>query len=244
LISDGRLLMGLGQGWRPEEIEAFGLTPKQLATDLESAVTFFRSAWAGEKVKSPRAETEITLHPQPATKGGPPIWIGAEAEVAIRRAGRIGDGWQATMVTPESFGRTANWAISEHNHRSSDLAPLEVGLHHATYVSNADDPWAEIRKYHQHFIWKSEHMTDEYGGQDSVSTAGDGELAEDFAKELIAVGSPSEVVEEILRFQEQVDRPIHYAARLCYPGLPLEQQLATMRLFADEVMPELRKAQG
>lgn len=39
----------------------------------------------------------------PLTPSGPPIWVGGRAPGSLRRAGELGDGWLAFVVTPERF---------------------------------------------------------------------------------------------------------------------------------------------
>jgi alkanesulfonate monooxygenase SsuD/methylene tetrahydromethanopterin reductase-like flavin-dependent oxidoreductase (luciferase family) len=44
------------------------------------------------------------MQPPPRQAGGPPIWCGGRSEAALRRTGRLGDGWLAYVVTPEMYG--------------------------------------------------------------------------------------------------------------------------------------------
>ena len=48
--------------------------------------------------------TDVALQPKPARKPGPPIWIGGRSQAALRRVGRLGDGWLTAQVTPEEYG--------------------------------------------------------------------------------------------------------------------------------------------
>jgi alkanesulfonate monooxygenase SsuD/methylene tetrahydromethanopterin reductase-like flavin-dependent oxidoreductase (luciferase family) len=44
------------------------------------------------------------MQPPPRQAGGPPIWFGGRSEAALRRTGRLGDGWLAYVVTAEMYG--------------------------------------------------------------------------------------------------------------------------------------------
>ena len=43
------------------------------------------------------------MQPPPRQPGGPPIWCGGRSDGALRRAGRLADGWIAYAITPEMF---------------------------------------------------------------------------------------------------------------------------------------------
>ena len=105
LLSRGRLILGLGLGWREEEFDGFGVLLAKRGRRLEEAVDVLRRAWRGEAASSGGAPVYVT--PRPGRPGGPPIWIGAEAEPAVRRAGRIADGFIGGGETPAVFAQQA-----------------------------------------------------------------------------------------------------------------------------------------
>ncbi len=66
-------------------------------------ITLMRRLWTEENVtfsgKYFTAE-DVTITPRPWQKKGPPIWIGGRSEAALRRTGRLGDGWLVSSVSP------------------------------------------------------------------------------------------------------------------------------------------------
>ena len=100
LLAEGRLLLGLGQGWKREEFDLLGVDRTRRAALLESAVQTLREAWTGGLV---------TPKPEPP----PPIWIGGMSERAVRRAARIGDVYLSSWSSVDDFRRRVEWAREE-----------------------------------------------------------------------------------------------------------------------------------
>jgi len=113
-LSGGRMVLGIGTGDPIDEPEhrAFGLRSLDKAerrAHLEETVRAVRALLAGERWEGgayvPRLEGPVS--PPPHRTGGPPIWLGAQADAVIRLAGRIADGWNGWGLRPEAFARKA-----------------------------------------------------------------------------------------------------------------------------------------
>lgn len=96
VLSGGRLDLGLGTGWSQPEFEATGSDPNPRGKRLREYLEVLRTLWNdpvasfdGELYRVP----ESTTGPRPVQPGGPPVLLGGTAEVALRRAGRLGAGW-------------------------------------------------------------------------------------------------------------------------------------------------------
>ena len=92
----GRLDVGLGIGWLPQELEAVGVAPARRGARAEDFVGCLRAVWTDEVVdyagpfyRVPRSRVE----PKPVQRPHPPVLLGGTAPVALRRAGRIAAGW-------------------------------------------------------------------------------------------------------------------------------------------------------
>ena len=94
VISGGRLILGVGAGYAPEEFSAFGYSIKQRGSRLEESASLLQRLWTEENVTHHGRHYQfdnITVAPRPLQRPRPPIWFGAWAEPAIRRAARFGD---------------------------------------------------------------------------------------------------------------------------------------------------------
>jgi probable F420-dependent oxidoreductase len=101
VLSGGRLRLGLGIGWNPVEYEALGQPFSDRGARLDEQVLLLRRLWTEESVTFAGRYHSITgagLAPLPVQRPIP-IWLGAMAPAALRRVGRVADGW-FPMVTP------------------------------------------------------------------------------------------------------------------------------------------------
>ncbi|GAB1693401.1 TIGR03619 family F420-dependent LLM class oxidoreductase [Krasilnikovia sp. M28-CT-15] len=96
VLSGGRFDLGLGTGWSEPEFVATGSRPNPRGKRTEEYVGVLRTLWNDEvSVFEGDCYTVApsVMAPRPVQPGGPPILLGGTAEVALRRAGRIADGW-------------------------------------------------------------------------------------------------------------------------------------------------------
>lgn len=240
LISGGRTVLGLGIGWREEEFEAFGVPLDERGARLEDAVAILRQAWSegltSGTERSPYPDVPVT--PKPARPGGPPIWIGALAGRAIRRAGRIGDGFMATEVTPEAFGEQVAEARAERERSGLDPGTLVPSLHLPTFVWDGKDAWDLVKEYHHYVAWKYEDMEGaRHRASDPAPKPPLTEEIEAALRDQIVLGTPEEVAERIAAYRDAAGGDVHYIARLYWPGMDPEVQRRSTTLFAEGVVP-------
>lgn len=92
LISQGRLALTVGAGYREEEYNYFGLSISKRPSLMTEAVLTLKQAWTGEPFDF-RGQ-RVRVLPKPARPGGPPIAMGGASDAAARRAAHIADGFQ------------------------------------------------------------------------------------------------------------------------------------------------------
>ena len=90
-ISGGRFVLGLGVGSRPDDFVAAEAQMKARGRRFEEQIAAMRRIWAGE----PLQEDVGPIGPTAAYGKGPELLIGGRTEVALRRSGRLGDGYIA-----------------------------------------------------------------------------------------------------------------------------------------------------
>ena len=101
LLCGGRFRLGLGIGWNKLEYDALGVPFEERTAILEEQVVVLRALWTERSVTIDGRYHHIRasgLAPLPVQRPIP-IWIGGHAPAALRRVGRIADGW-FPMVRP------------------------------------------------------------------------------------------------------------------------------------------------
>ncbi|GAA1722505.1 LLM class flavin-dependent oxidoreductase [Fodinicola feengrottensis] len=95
-LSQGRLEVGVGTGGKRRPFAAFGMDGEGLITRFTEGLQLMRALWTQEKVTFDGRFWQLdgmSMEPKPVQAGGPPIWFGASAEAALKRAVRLGDGF-------------------------------------------------------------------------------------------------------------------------------------------------------
>ncbi len=89
LATGGRLLLGVGGGYRPAEFEMFGRDLAERWRAIGDGIELLRRAWTGEPFVWRGRRCHVTPKPDPP----PPILLGGGSAAAARRAAHIADGW-------------------------------------------------------------------------------------------------------------------------------------------------------
>ncbi|MFI0356125.1 TIGR03619 family F420-dependent LLM class oxidoreductase [Actinomadura sp. 9N407] len=140
-VASGRLDLGLGLGWMPEEFAAAGAPMERRGARAEEFIAAMRSLWAGagegfdgEFYRWP----PVVMEPAPLQSPEPPILLGGAAEPALRRAGRLAAGWvSASRADPSSLGTSIAIVREEAEKAGRDPAALRFVCRAAVRVREA-----------------------------------------------------------------------------------------------------------
>jgi len=95
-VSGGRLDLGLGLGWSREEYAAAGAPFDRRGARAEEFLACLKALWTEDVVDFHGEFHDVTrayVEPKPVQRPHPPLLLGGGAEAALRRAGRVADGW-------------------------------------------------------------------------------------------------------------------------------------------------------
>lgn len=95
VLCGGRLRLGMGIGWNEVEYQALGRSFSERGRVLDEQIELLRRLWSTESVTfNGRYDTVVGAGIAPLPLQRPiPIWLGAVAPAALRRVGRLADGW-------------------------------------------------------------------------------------------------------------------------------------------------------
>lgn len=215
-LSGGRLLPAVGVGAEPPPaFEASGVPFAERGQRADEMIQILRRLWQEDEVSFRGAFyrlDRVTVLPKPAQQPLP-LWVGGKSEPAQRRAGRLGDGWIPSLITPEQFAR----GVERVRHHAA-AAGREVPADHFGALINtvlAESPAAGWRLADPHL---PRGRVDEATLRDAVAFGPADVVAEKIAQYIARGGSkfilrplcpPEAMLDQIQRLAEQVIPAIH-----------------------------------
>jgi probable F420-dependent oxidoreductase len=104
VLSQGRVIVGLGVGWMKEEFENLKTPPfSERGRVTDEYIRIFRELWSKDQPSFNGKYcnfSDIIFLPKPVQTPTIPIWIGGHSKSALRRAGELGDGWHPIGGVP------------------------------------------------------------------------------------------------------------------------------------------------
>ncbi|MGR8947275.1 MAG: LLM class F420-dependent oxidoreductase [Gammaproteobacteria bacterium] len=103
VISNGRVLLGVGAGWNSAELAHHGVRFEDRWRVLKEKILAMKTIWTQEE---PSFSGEFVnfdpmwSYPKPVQKGGPKIWIGANSKWVPDRIADYADGWMPIRGRP------------------------------------------------------------------------------------------------------------------------------------------------
>lgn len=239
VISGGRLIVGVGLGYRDAENAAFGLDPRQRVSRFVEALEVLPALWSGEPVRHQGRHftlRDVRISMPPAQRPRPPIWLAANTDAGVRRAARLGDAWlmnpHTTVAALErqlalfhdarrAAGRPAARAVPLI--RECCVAPT------AAEALAAGGPFLDA-KYSAYRSWE----------QDKALPTDDAWSArfDELARDRFLLGDPVRVRDEIARYRERLGITT-LIVRVQWPGMAQAAVLRSIRLLGEQVLPKL-----
>ena len=263
IISKGRISLGVGMGYLPEEYEAFGLSIGQRAGIFEESIEITKRLLEGEVVTHHGRHFDLKnarLGLRPVQSPRPPLFIGdmAKAETTIRRAAEMGDAWVTTHGAPMeklkwAFGFYRDCVRKAGRDPAAIEYPFQIGRIYIAkdretaireckaaaargLAGTGNDAASAAFKAHRELDTQS-RLKYGMGGKAPPGTAAVG--PEEYTPVGI-FGSPDECVEEIERYAKEL-RPTLLVCLFQDIGMTQEMTLRQMKLFAQKVAPRLTR---
>jgi alkanesulfonate monooxygenase SsuD/methylene tetrahydromethanopterin reductase-like flavin-dependent oxidoreductase (luciferase family) len=245
LLSRGRLVLGIGAGYRDEEFAGLGRSKERLGAVLDHVIATLRDAWGDGVARRSADAAPVRVTPKPYRPGGPDLWIGARTRAGIRRTARTAQGLLAARVSPEEFGAQIATFAEEVVAHGRGLDEVTVGVHCPVLAWEDGPAWDVLEPYVHYSEWKYKDMARSYGsGEPGPGIPG--ELREETRASLrtgALVGTPDEVADGVVAYQKAARAAglrLHFIPRLYWPGMPSAVQREALEIFARRVIPAVR----
>ena len=127
----GRLILGVGVGGEdPHEFEVCGVDPRTRGARTDEALVVLRRLLAGETVDHDGPHFPLTgAQVLPAVDPPVPLVIGGRSDAAVRRAGRLGDGYVGIWISPSRFAAVVEQIREHAGEAGRDAEALEPALY-------------------------------------------------------------------------------------------------------------------
>jgi len=220
-ISKGRVILGLGRGFRPALFAAFGVDPRTKRQRFSESLDLMKRAWAGDAIEvgEGEARTRIRLSPLPIQQPHPELWVAAFGPLALKQAGRLGLPYLSSPL--ETIERLeANHKVHRDALPAGAPRPI-VPLMRTVFVSDDRQLCDRVRSG---LIAQAVRM----------ARSGSRLVSEDQLLDIenwALVGDPGQVREGIDRYRELVGMT-HLIARCGVPDAAPEEVRQSLRLLA------------
>ncbi len=105
-LAGGRFTLGTAPGHLEREFEALGVPFKERGKLTDEYLQVLKQCWTADEPAFSGNYTEfegIVMDPKPVQKPHPPIFIGGNTKIAMRRAVEHGDGWIPWLITHQEL---------------------------------------------------------------------------------------------------------------------------------------------
>jgi len=245
IMTNGKVIFGCGVGYRDVEFRAFGTTKDQRGRRFEENLAALIRLWTEDRVCLQGSHFDLddaSCSAQPVQKPHPPIWIGASANAAIKRAARMGTCW---YVGPNDRLDTIAEQLDIYKRELDSVGrpfPNEFPVRREVFVAPSREEAYRLAKEPIMTKYRAYHS---WGlGQARVSAVEKDELGQPFEellKDRFFIGSPDDVAEQILKFHKIIGMN-HIVMSMHWPGLDVARSIETMQLLAEEVFPRVQQS--
>ncbi|MBI2460117.1 MAG: LLM class flavin-dependent oxidoreductase [Candidatus Rokubacteria bacterium] len=237
IVTGGRLIFGIGLGYREVEDRAFGLGQGDRVRRLADHLRVIERLWAGEAVtfESPHCRlVEARTALRPVQRPRPPVWVAANSDRAVERAAELGDAW---IVNPHATVQTIERQLGLYRAALARLgkpSPVELPVMREIFVAGSRAEALRLvrpsleRKYQAYVQWGQHRALP----RDDDMTQG----FEDLVRDRFILGDPAGCAAEIRRCADLVGATT-MIFRVHWPGMPHDAVARAMRLLAEQVRP-------
>jgi probable F420-dependent oxidoreductase len=238
VMSDGRFVLGIAIGYKPDEFALYGVELEKRGARFEEQLAIMKGLWTQERVQFKGAyyTLEGRLEPKPVQKPHPPLWIGGWGNITLRRAASLADNWIPGPTADLTRLLNGKKQFLEQRRAAGLPAPTEWPLTRDVIIADTDAEARALAEEHIMVAYRREYA----GGWRHPFI--DASIATDLDKlmeDRFIIGGPEQCVRRLRRFVEQYGLT-HLICRMFFPGMPHARIMRGLELLAREVLPAFR----
>ena len=235
VISGGKFLFGIGQGYRDAEFKSFGVEKRHRRDRLIEAVQVIRKLWTEDKVTFQGQFFQlagVTAAPKPLQRPCPPILMGADTLKTVSRVPEVADHWIASRRHSKEFLREALPAYKAALERQGKEFKGLFMFRDLCIAGSSREAEDRVRAVY-------ERRYQEYQREGQPGERYDLPFDELRQGRLI-VGSPDKVIEEIMTYHKEFGAKFMWFM-VDWPGFDPQWALETIQVFGERVIPEIKR---
>lgn len=234
-LSGGKLLFGVGQGYREKEFDSFGVDLRERRGRLEEEVAIIRKLWSEDDVTFHGKYfhlDKVSMAPKPRQKPMPPILLGADSVRTVVKVPAVADHWIASRRHSKSFLREAlpayKAALAKQGREFKGLFIFR-DLCIADSTAEAEERIREgyERRYLRYQQWGQP------GERYDLKF-------DELKRDRLILGSPAEVVEQVMAYYDEFQTEVMWFM-VDWPGMDPRHTMETIERFGAEVIPQVNK---
>lgn len=234
-LSGGKLLFGVGQGYREKEFESFGVDLRERRGRLVEELQIVRKLWSEDNVTFHGKYyhlDKVSMAPKPRQQPGPPILLGADSVRTVAKVPAVADHWIASRRHSKTFLREAlpvYKAALEQQGRQYQGLFIFRDLCIADSTREAEERIREgyERRYLRYQQWGQP------GERYDLKF-------DELKRDRLILGSPAEVVEQVMAYYDEFKTEIMWFM-VDWPGMDPRHTMETIERFGAEVIPEVNR---
>jgi len=234
-LSGGKVLFGVGQGYRDSEFNSFGIDKRERRGRLVESLEVIRRLWTEDGVTFHGKFfhlDKVSMAPKPLQRPGPPILLGADSVKTVARVPEVADHWIASRRHSKTFLREAvpayKTALERHGRPYKGLFIFrDLCIADSTREAEQRIREGYERRYLRYQQWGQP------GERYDLKF-------EELMRDRLILGSPSEVVEQVMAYHEEFGAEVMWFM-VDWPGMDPRFTLETIERFGAEVIPQINR---
>lgn len=229
VISNGRLILGIGLGAYKEEFEAvhplIDVKKRNVIFDesieaLTELLTKESASYNGKFIKF----TNVELFPKPKQKPFP-LYIGGNSPQSLKRVAKFGQGWLPGMLTPDELASLLNELKKYCAEFGRNFSEIDIAPQLTACIAKTRE--GAIRKFKKS-IW--------YKHLESLRSSTLAGVLDDFVQRGL-IGSIDDVISKI---QSYIEAGVTNFAHLKFPVNSFKEEKEAVKFFAEEILPSFK----